>query len=100
MTDSMFSPDPRLLDRMVDGELSPKDERALLVQLDDEPAGWRQLALAFVESRTWQREFALAARDRGTVVSRAGSSLERSSRAVRRFAADGPDQPAGGRDSA
>jgi hypothetical protein len=40
-----------LLDRMVDGELSPDDQRELLARIDDEPGGWRRLALAFVESQ-------------------------------------------------
>jgi hypothetical protein len=49
--------DPSLLqaiDRLVDGELSPADESRLLAQLDVTPDGWRQLALAFVESRRWK----------------------------------------------
>jgi hypothetical protein len=47
-----------LLDRLVDGELSPLEQRELLSQLDDEPNGWRRLALAFVEAQAWRREFA------------------------------------------
>ncbi|HEX5102535.1 MAG TPA: hypothetical protein VFV87_01910 [Pirellulaceae bacterium] len=37
-------------DRLVDGELSPDESRALLASLDDEPGGWRRCALAFLES--------------------------------------------------
>jgi len=43
-----------LIDRMVDGELSPTQHRELLARLDDEPGGWRRLALAFVEAQVWR----------------------------------------------
>lgn len=45
-----------LLDRLVDGELPAAERREVLARLDDEPHGWRRLALAFVESQTWRRE--------------------------------------------
>jgi hypothetical protein len=48
--------DERLFDRLVDGELSDREERQLLARLDDEPAGWRRCALAFLEARCWKRE--------------------------------------------
>ncbi|MHB1036853.1 MAG: hypothetical protein ACYC35_23045 [Pirellulales bacterium] len=48
--------DGRLFDRLVDGELNDREERQLLARLDDEPAGWRQCALAFLEARCWKRE--------------------------------------------
>lgn len=38
-------------DRLVDGELSADEYRALLASLDDEPGGWRRCALAFLESQ-------------------------------------------------
>ena len=38
-------------DRLVDGELSPAEYQALLASLEDEPAGWRQCALAFLEAQ-------------------------------------------------
>src|SRR6185436_7206267 len=38
-------------DRLVDGELSPAEYQALLATLDDEPAGWWQCALAFLEAQ-------------------------------------------------
>lgn len=41
------------IDRLVDGELSADDEHALLLQLEDQPHGWRACALAFLEARTW-----------------------------------------------
>jgi hypothetical protein len=45
-----------VLDRMVDGDLSPREQRELLSQLDDESGGWRRLALAFVEAQAWRNE--------------------------------------------
>lgn len=45
-------------DRLVDGELSPEEYKALLSTLDDEPGGWRRCALAFLESQAWSSEFA------------------------------------------
>jgi hypothetical protein len=47
--------DQRLLDRLVDGELSDEQERAVIARLEDTPDGWRRCALAFLESRCWQR---------------------------------------------
>lgn len=46
----------RWIDRLVDGEISDDDRRALLLRLDEEPggAGWRRCALAFLESREWR----------------------------------------------
>lgn len=38
-------------DRLVDGELSPEEYRALVASLDDEPGGWRDCALAFLEQQ-------------------------------------------------
>ncbi len=34
----------RVLDRLVDGELSQPDRRELLAALDDEPGAWRRCA--------------------------------------------------------
>src|SRR5690349_18552203 len=45
--------DSRVLDRLVDGELSELERQELLSALDDEPAGWRRCALAFLEAQTW-----------------------------------------------
>jgi hypothetical protein len=50
------SVDDRRLDRLVDGELDERDRRALLVQLEQEPEGWRRCALAFLESQCWRKE--------------------------------------------
>ena len=43
-------------DRLVDGELSREEYRELITQLDDEPGGWRQCALAFLEAQAWGQE--------------------------------------------
>lgn len=62
MTGYDYGPDNRLLDRMVDGELTEHEQRELLVRLDN--SGWRKLALAYVESQTWRGAFASLAKDR------------------------------------
>jgi anti-sigma factor RsiW len=48
----------RLIDRLVDGELTDRDRRALLVRLETEPEGWRRCALAFLEAQNWREAFA------------------------------------------
>lgn len=45
------------LDRMVDGELSKEEQRALLQRLEETPTGWRELALAYVEASVWKDQF-------------------------------------------
>lgn len=45
----------RLLDRLVDGELSTPQQQALLRQLDQIEGGWRRCALAFVEAQVWRQ---------------------------------------------
>lgn len=39
------------IDLLADGELDPDRRRALLARLESSPAGWRRLALAFVEAQ-------------------------------------------------
>ncbi len=41
-----------LLDRLVDGELSPAEHRAVLEQVETSPGGWRVVGLAFLEAQT------------------------------------------------
>lgn len=48
--------DDARFDRLVDGELSAEEYRALLASLEDEPGGWRRCALAFLESQALGRE--------------------------------------------
>jgi len=52
--DELRRDDARVLDRLVDGELSQAERRALLAALDDEPSGWRRCALAFLEAQSWR----------------------------------------------
>lgn len=51
MNDSSENLDDQLLDRLVDGELSPEEYRQVLSQLDQMPNGWRRCAHAFLESQ-------------------------------------------------
>jgi hypothetical protein len=46
--------DDRLIERLVDGELSEPERRALLARLDAAPDGWRRCALAFLEAQCWR----------------------------------------------
>jgi anti-sigma factor RsiW len=48
----------RLIDRLVDGELTDRDRHALLVRLETEPEGWRRCALAFLEAQSWRESLA------------------------------------------
>jgi hypothetical protein len=48
----------RVLDRLVDGELSQSQRRELLAALDDEPGAWRRCALAFLEAQSWRWQLA------------------------------------------
>lgn len=52
--------DTELLDKFVDGELDEAGQRALLARMDDEPDGWRRLALAFVENQAWRENLSAA----------------------------------------
>jgi len=53
----------RLLDRLVDGELSAEEYAAVLRSLGDSPDGWRRCALAFLEAQAWQRELGMMGRE-------------------------------------
>ena len=48
--------DDVLLDRLVDGELSPAEYRRVLVALEQQPAGWRKCAQAFLQAQAWRLE--------------------------------------------
>jgi hypothetical protein len=54
--------DSRVIDRLVDGELTASEERSLLGSLEFQPDGWRRCALAFLESRVWKNELAAVTR--------------------------------------
>ncbi|MCU0982829.1 MAG: hypothetical protein MUF25_27020, partial [Pirellulaceae bacterium] len=51
-----FPVDEKMLDRLVDGELSRDEYDAVLRSLDQAPGQWRRCALAFLEAQAWQRE--------------------------------------------
>src|SRR5689334_9311151 len=42
-----------LIDRMVDGDLTPAQLRPAIDELDRAPDGWRRCALAFLEAQCW-----------------------------------------------
>ncbi|MBC8872495.1 MAG: hypothetical protein H8E44_23935 [Planctomycetes bacterium] len=48
--------DDQRFDRLVDGELSPKEYNDLLRSLDQQPDGWRRCALAFIEAQALRQE--------------------------------------------
>jgi hypothetical protein len=61
--ENLNTPNPdSWLDRLVDGEMNEVDRRALLLQLEGEPEGWRRCALAFLEAQCWQQELGLMSR--------------------------------------
>lgn len=49
----------RLMDRLVDGEMTSADRRTLLARIEKENA-WRSLALCFLEAQAWQSDLRLA----------------------------------------
>lgn len=51
---SMPSDDQRWLDQLVDGELDESARRQLLMELENQPDGWRRCALAFLEAQAWK----------------------------------------------
>jgi hypothetical protein len=46
-----------LLDRLVDGDLERDEYRRLLLDLEEQPGGWRRCALAFLQAQALRREF-------------------------------------------
>ncbi|QDU93567.1 hypothetical protein [Lignipirellula cremea] len=50
-----------LLDRLVEGDLLRDEYCRLLAQLEAEPSGWRECALAFLESQAWREDCSPAA---------------------------------------
>lgn len=70
-------------DRLVDGELSADEYRALVASLDDEPGGWRLCALAFLESQALAGE--IGGVRRGMTLSEDGNSPAAKSAAMERL---------------
>jgi len=73
-----FSIESRL-ERLVDGELSPEEYRALLTSLEEDPGLWRQCALAFLEAQALGQELgnvrrALDVRESGPLTSEVAPS--------------------------
>jgi len=61
--ENINTPPDGQFDRLVDGELSPKEYRRLLQDLESQPNGWRRCAEAFLEAQAWRQELgALSAR--------------------------------------
>ena len=52
-TDKQITDKQRLLDLLVDGELSDAERCELLAWCEREPDGWRRCALAFLEAQDW-----------------------------------------------
>jgi hypothetical protein len=71
----------RRLDLLVDGELSEADRRALLLELEHDPDGWRRCALAFLEAQCWKAELGQmvspAARERAAQIVPTGPAVSR-----------------------
>jgi hypothetical protein len=44
-------------DRLVDGELSASERRALVARIEASPDGWKRCALAFLEAQAWREAF-------------------------------------------
>ncbi len=51
----------RMIDRLVDGELSEADRRALLASFEADPSGWRRCAMAFLEAQAWRESLGTVA---------------------------------------
>lgn len=54
--DNPTGDDDRRFDLLVDDELSQQERHRLLSGLDEEPGGWRRLAMAFLEAQSWRKE--------------------------------------------
>jgi hypothetical protein len=64
-----------LIDRIVDGEMSPDDLRAALERLGTVPDGWRRCTLAFLEAQSWRDAFRHMANDISENQSARGTAL-------------------------
>jgi len=53
--------DARLIDRLVDGELSERKRRELLLSFENQSGGWRRCALAFLEAQVFHQALSLEA---------------------------------------
>jgi hypothetical protein len=55
-----------LIDRIVDGALTPAQLRAAIDCLDREPDGWKRCTLAFLEAQCWRESLRLVGAPKGT----------------------------------
>jgi hypothetical protein len=55
-----------LIDRIVDGALTPAQLRAAIDCLDREPDGWKRCTLAFLEAQCWRDSFRLVGAPKAT----------------------------------
>lgn len=62
------------LDRLVDGELSDDQRRAVVEQLESAPGGWRRCALAFMEAQCWRQGLRTALEEPATVPALTGAA--------------------------
>lgn len=75
----------RVLDRLVDGELSNDERRALVASLDDEPGAWRRCALAFLEAQSWHWQLSRLAAEPLVCKTSAQVAIANQARGRRRF---------------
>ena len=66
--------DEARFDRLVDGELAAADYQTLLASLDDEPGGWRRLAMAFLEAQALRGELGAQRCSRADIDTRTNSN--------------------------
>jgi hypothetical protein len=52
-----IEPLAELIDRIVDGGLTPAQLRRVVSELDSTPGGWRRCALSFIEAQAWGEAF-------------------------------------------
>jgi len=55
--DAIRPPDDDLIDRIVDGALTPAELRAAIDRIDRLPDGWKHCAAAFLEAQCWRESF-------------------------------------------
>jgi len=55
--DAISPPDDDLIDRIVDGALTPAELRAAIDRIDRLPDGWKRCAAAFLEAQCWRESF-------------------------------------------
>ena len=72
----------RLLDLLVDGELSEPQRREILAWCQSEPDGWRRCALAFLDAQSWSSVLGKIADERGVAGKQTSADLLRAAPAA------------------